>query len=81
MMLLSELVNDVVICQNHEDTAHADRVSAEEILINALAMNLTPLLVGGTVVIGDKIFNRPYNFGRLEITDIVNVPANTVVQS
>lgn len=81
MMLLSDLVTDVVICKRNLANANADLTSAQNTFLNALAMNGTPLVVGRSIVIGDKLFNRPYTYGQLEVVDIANVPASTVVQS
>lgn len=80
-MLLSDLLRDVRLTKDIEAGAIAQRKEAEERLINGLALIGTPLLDKGRLVIGDTLVSRPYVMLGLELSQIENVPVDSVVVS
>lgn len=78
-ILLCDLVRDMEIADAAVKVAESHQDEAKTRLINALALLGTPLNVGGSMVIGDKLIKRPYETLPLVMTPIVNVPSDLVV--
>lgn len=78
-ILLCDLVRDMEIAEAAVKVAESHQDEAKTRLVNALALLGTPLNVGGSVVIGDKMIKRPYETLPLVITQVVNIPSDLVV--
>ena len=76
---MRDLLNDVIMAAAAEKEAERQRKECDTRLVNALAMQDAPLVVGGSVVIGKYLVKRPYETLSLVITDISNVDLESVV--